>query len=92
MSITKLRRDQPARLSAFWAVFCVLYVCLAGAAHAEQQSNNPNELAQQGWNAIQAKRYGDALKSFTAATDLAPEWAGLWFGQKWTPKPGQRLK
>ena len=81
MSITTPRQDQTVRLSACWALFCVLYVCLAGAAHAEQRSNNPTELAQQGWDAIQAKRYGDALKSFTAATDLAPERAGLWFGR-----------
>ena len=51
------------------------------SAGAEQQSNNPNELAKQGWEAIQAKRYGEALKSFTVATDQAPEWAGLWYGR-----------
>jgi Flp pilus assembly protein TadD len=48
---------------------------------AEQQSNNPNELAKQGCEAIQVKRYGEALTSFTAATDQAPEWAGLWYGR-----------
>ncbi len=81
MGISKLRRRQTPRFIARWSALCILCMCLAGAAHAEQQSNNPNELAQQGWDAIQAKRYGDALKSFTAATELAPEWAGLWFGR-----------
>ena len=56
-------------------------MCTAAASHAAQQSNNPNELAEQGWESIQAKRYGDALKSLSAATELAPEWAGLWFGR-----------
>ena len=72
MGMTKLRRGQTPRFIARWSAFFILCVCLAAAAHAEQQSNNPNELAQQGWDAIEAKRYGDALKSFTAATDVAP--------------------
>ena len=41
----------------------------------------PEWLARQGWEAIQSKRYGEALKSFSAATDLAPAWAGLWYGR-----------
>ena len=81
MSVIKLRQCKTARIFTFWAAFCILYIYAASVAHAEQPSNNPNELAQQGWEAIQAKRYGDALKSFTAATDLAPEWAGLWFAR-----------
>ena len=81
MGMTKFRRGQTPRFIARWSAFFILCVCLAAAAHAEQQSNNQNELAQQGWDAIEAKRYGDALKSFTAATDVAPEWAGLWFGR-----------
>ena len=81
MAMTKLGQGQTARSFALWATFCILSIYTAAAAHAGQQSNNPNELANRGWEAIQAKRYGDALKSFTAATDLAPEWAGLWFGR-----------
>ena len=78
MDTTTLRQSRTARLFTLWATFCILSVCTAAAAHAGQQSNNPNELARQGWEAIQSKRYGEALKSFAAATDLAPEWAGLW--------------
>ena len=81
MGITKLRRHRTPSSIARWLAFFLLWVCVAGATHAGQQSNDPNELAQQGWDAIEAKRYGDALKSFTTATDLAPEWAGLWFGR-----------
>ena len=81
MGMTDLRRGHIPGFIARWSAFFILCICLAGAAHAEQQSSNPNELAQQGWDAIEAKRYGDALKSFTAATDVAPEWAGLWFGR-----------
>ena len=81
MDTTTLRQSRTARLFTLWATFCILSVCTAAAAHAGQQSNNPNELARQGWEAIQSKRYGEALKSFAAATDLAPEWAGLWYGR-----------
>ena len=79
MGITELRRGHTVTSVAFLAAFYIL--CTGAARAAEQQSNNPNELAQQGWEAIQANRYGDALRSFTAATDLAPEWSGLWFGR-----------
>ena len=81
MGVTKLRWGRTARSCALWATFSVLSVCTAAGVHAEQQSSNPNELATLGWDAIGAKRYGEALKSFTAATDLAPEWAGLWYGR-----------
>ena len=81
MGITKFRRSHASTPFVLWAALCILFSCTAAAAHAEQQSNDPNELAQQGWDAIQAKRFGDALKSFEAATDLAPEWAALWYGR-----------
>lgn len=81
MDMSTLRRVHTARTLTLWATFCILCVCAPAVAHAGQQSNNPNELAQQGWEAIQSKRYGEALTSFTAATDMAPEWAGLWYGR-----------
>lgn len=81
MGTTELRRSHTSTPFAIWAALCILCLCTAAAAHAEQQSNDPNELAQQGWEAIQEKRFGDALKSFEAATDLAPEWAALWYGR-----------
>ena len=81
MGTTTLRRSHTATPFVLWAAFCIFSMCTAAAAHPEQQSNDPNELAQQGWDAIEAKRFGDALTAFEAATDVAPEWAALWYGR-----------
>ena len=60
-------------------VTVVIFMSLA--ARGQQGSGNPVELAQEGWAAVEAKRYGDALRAFTEATELIDYEPSLWLGR-----------
>ncbi len=60
-------------------VTVVLFMSLA--ARGQQGSTNPVELAQDGWAAVEAQRYGDALRAFTEATELIDYEPTLWLGR-----------
>ena len=60
-------------------VTVVLFMSLA--ARGQQGSTNPVELAQDGWAAVEAQRYGDALRAFTEATELVDYEPTLWLGR-----------
>ena len=71
-------RSVPARSLL---VLCLLSaIPLAPAAAAAQSGRDPVALAKQGATALDERRFGDALESFTAASAILPRDPSLCFG------------
>ena len=68
----------PLRLPLSFAAVGLL--ALASAVPAQQRSQNPAALAEQGVAALNEQRFGDALDAFTAAAKLVPSDPSLAFG------------
>ncbi len=64
----------------FLIVALATLLCLPPAALAQQDAANPAELANDGWAAVEARRFGDALAAFTAASEQVPDEPTFWFG------------
>ena len=52
----------------------------ASESRARQDSSGVEQLAQEGWTAVQAERFGDALTAFNTALESAPREPTLWLG------------
>ena len=70
----------PNRAVVLLIVVLATLLCLPPAARAQQGAANPVELANDGWAAVQERRFGDALAAFTAASEQVPDEPTFWFG------------
>ena len=71
--------DSPlTRVIVILAIFLSLLSASGGLAG--QETSAVEQLAQEGWSAVDAQRFGEALTAFDAAIELAPREPTLWFG------------
>ena len=71
--------DSPlARVTAILTIFVSLLSPSGGLAG--QDTSAVEQLAQEGWSAVQAQRFREALTAFNAALESAPQEPTLWFG------------
>jgi tetratricopeptide (TPR) repeat protein len=64
----------------FTLVVCLLAFAAPGIAVAQSSPRDPVALANEGATALNERRFGDALESFTAASAILPRDASLCFG------------
>lgn len=70
-----------SRLSRLTAVLTIFLSLLsASEGRAGQDTSAVEQLAQEGWTAVQAQQFGEALTAFNAALESAPQEPVLWFG------------
>ena len=71
--------DSPlARVIVILTIFVSLLSASGGLAG--QETSAVEQLAQEGWSAVEAQRFGEALTAFDAALESAPREPTLWFG------------
>ena len=71
--------DSPlARVIVILTIFVSLLSASGGLAG--QETSAVEQLAQEGWSAVRAQRFGEALTAFDAALESAPREPTLWFG------------
>ena len=63
-------------------IILTVFVSLSFASEGRAQPDTTavEQLVQEGWSAVQAQRFGDALTAFDAALALAPREPTIWFG------------
>ncbi len=70
-----------SRLAPVTAVLTIsLSLLSAREGRAGQDTSAVEQLAQEGWSAVQAQQFGEALTAFNAALESAPREPALWFG------------